>query len=113
MRSTLTTISIVALLALGASSAAARPEVFVKSGHSVRAVSVRSLGLQHRYGQDVTGVAAPEPAAPPVARTVPAPVAGGGFNWVYAGAGAGLAVALLLGAAGVSAARRQPSMPAR
>ncbi len=115
MRSTLTAISVVALLAAGASSAAARPaDMPVRHSHATThqpaAVAVPTVGQQHRYlGSDARLVPSPLDSTP--ARTVHVAttrVADGGVNWADVGIGAGLAAALLLSAAGVWAARREP-----
>ena len=113
MRATLTAISAVALLAATAGPAAARPaDMPLRQGPAPlhRAVVVPSRGVQHRYlGSDATAVPAPAQTAP----TVRVTTADNGVNWADIGIGAGLACALLLSAAGVSAARRHPTTTAR
>lgn len=114
MRATLTAISAVALLAAAAGPAAARPaDMPLRQGLAPlhRAVVVPSRGVQHRYGGDATAVPAPAQTAP--VPTVHVTTADNGVNWADVGIGGGLAAALLLGAAGVSAARRHPTTTAR
>jgi hypothetical protein len=107
MRSTLITIFTVALLAAGAGSAAARPDMSSNRIDAANhAASMRALA---RHDQ-VEAVASP-PAPAPIVRV--APVTDGGFNWIDAGIGAGLAAALMLVAAGVSAGRRHSTMTVR
>jgi len=115
MRSTLTTISVVALLATVASSAAARP-ADTPLGHSqvtsrqAARTSLPSVGLQHRYlGSDARLVASPIASTPvPTVHVATTRIADGGVNWADVGIGAGLTAALLLAAAGVWTARREP-----
>jgi hypothetical protein len=142
MRATLTTISAVALLAAGAGPAAARTDLptargdatlhaqavheqrlqrrlttvarpdnpTARSGAALHAQAVREQRLQRRL---TTAASAGEAAPAPIVRVIRAPVTDGGFDWADAGIGAGLAAALLLSAAGVSAVRRQPPMTTR
>ena len=120
MRSTLTTISVVALLATGASSAAARPaDVPVRQGrattHQPAPVTVPTVGQQHRYlGSDARLVPSALDSTPtPTVRVATTRIADGGVNWADVAIGAGLAAALLLSAAGLWAARREPPMTTR
>jgi hypothetical protein len=118
MRSKLTTLSVTAaLLAAGAGSAAARP-ADMAAGPSLAPshhVAAPSLGVQHRYlGSDATNAPSqPRSAAAPTVRLAPTTVAGDGIDWAGIGIGGGLAAALLLSAAGVSAMRRHPTVGAR
>ena len=118
MRSTLTTISVVALLATGASSAAARPaDVPVRQGrattHQPAPVTVHTVGQQHRYlGSDARLVPSALDSTPTV-HVATTRIADGGVNWADVAIGAGLAAALLLSAAGLWAARREPPMTTR
>jgi hypothetical protein len=103
--------------AASAGTAAARPaDLPVGSGTSSprHAVATPTPGQQHRYlGSYLTSVpAAPEAAPAPVVRVAQAPAADDGINWADIGIGAGLAAALLLAAAGLTAARR-PSLRVR
>jgi hypothetical protein len=112
MRATLTTASVVALLATGAGSAAARPDMpTARSDAALHAQSMRAQGIHYtqlrRQGTTVASSSAPAPTV----RV--APLADGGFEWADAGIGAGLAVALLLSAAGVSAVRRHSPIQTR
>jgi hypothetical protein len=117
MRATLTTVSAVALLAAGAGSAAARPadKPLHLSDAARHAQAIRTQPVNYRHlGGDRPTVASPaQPAPAPIVRVTRAPLADGGFDWADAGIGAGLAAALLLGAAGVSGIRRPPSTTAR
>jgi hypothetical protein len=118
MRSTLTALSVVALLAAGASSAAARPaDMPIRHVHvaSRQPVAGPSVGQQHRYlGSDARLVPSPIASTPlrPV-HVATTRVTDGGINWADVGIGAGLAAALLLSAAVVWAARREPPMTTR
>jgi len=126
MRPTLITISVAALLAAGAGSAAARPADVpivrsdaapqaqadvptARSDAAQHAQAMRSLGL---YSRHVTGVAtSTKPAPSPVVRVTRV---NDGFDWADAGIGAGVATALLLlSAAGIAAIRRQPRPASR
>jgi hypothetical protein len=120
MRSTLTTILVVALLAAGAGTAAARPTVSpARSEAAQHANAMRALGVHYQQlrtaefdaGHASTATAAAE-APRPIVRVVKAPLADGGFDWADAGIGAGFALVLLLTAAGVAAFRRQATMTA-
>ena len=105
MRATLTTASVIALLAAGAGSAAARPDVPEgRTDAAVHAIAMRSLGLQHP---------ALTKAEAPVVHITRQPLIDGGFQWADAGIGAGLALVLLVSAAGVSAVRRHPPTTVR
>ena len=86
--STITTLSVTALLAVGAGPAAARP-ADMPPGHS------------------------PYSSPAPVAHVAHTQIADDGIDWTDVGIGAGLAAALLLSAAGVTAVRRQPPMRVR
>jgi hypothetical protein len=122
MRATLPTLSAVALLALGAGPAVARPdESFGRREAVTHAANTRALGL--RAEQRATAQAAAQglrdeqrAAVAASRQSVPTPlvrvtrVADGGFEWADAGIGAGIAVALLLTAAGVATVRRQPTI---
>jgi len=114
MRSTLTATAVVALLATTASAAAARPDAPLRDRHSSagHAATVLSRGVQHHYGIDARP-SSPGDAPVATVHVDPARVADGGVNWADIGIGAGLATALLLSAAGVSALRGRPSMPTR
>ena len=106
MRSVLTSITVVALLAAGAGPAAARldgPINVSPVAHHVKATGIQGRQFRH-LGGDVA-IAAKVTRAPAV--VVSTPSADSGFDWAAAGIGAGLAAALLLTAAGVSAVRRQ------
>ena len=121
MRTTLTALSVAALLAAGAGSAAARPaDVPIprsdaplpaqtdgptgRSDAAQHAQSIRSLGLQNRHLASVATSTKPAPA--PIVHVTRVD---DGFDWADAGIGAGVATALLLlSAAGVAAVRRQP-----
>jgi hypothetical protein len=122
MRATLTTVSVVALLAAGAGTASARP--YPPTGRADAAIHAQAMRVQGRHHQHLAAVAASdapaqslddEQLAAVAASREPAPapivtatrVADGGFDWADAGIGAGLAAALLLSGAGVSTLRRQ------
>ena len=126
MRPTLTTITVVALLAAGAGSAAARPADVpiprsdaahpaqadvptARSDAAQHAQAMHTLGLHSR---NVTGVAtSTKPAPSPIVRVTRVDQ---GFDWADAGIGAGVATALLLvSAAGIAAIRRQPRAASR
>lgn len=121
MRFTLTTMSVVALLAVGASSAVARPaDMQIGHSHAIRqpvsvSGSVPSVGQLHRYiGSDARLVRSPLGSTPaPAVHVATTRVADRGINWADVGIGAGLAAALLLLAAGVWAARREHPMTTR
>jgi hypothetical protein len=125
MRATLTTISVAALLAVGAGSAAARPADVpidrsdaapqaqtdvppARTDATQHARAIRSLALHNRHA-----------IVAPSAQPAPAPIVhvtrvDDGFDWADAGIGAGVATALLLlSAAGLAATRRQPRMTPR
>jgi|tagenome__1003787_1003787.scaffolds.fasta_scaffold20961196_3 hypothetical protein len=110
MRTTLTTASVVVLLATGAGSAAARP-IDLTDGAAARPTQpTASQALRDReHGIDQPA----GPAVPASRQPAPAPIVhvtrliDGGFDWADAGIGAGLTAALLLSAAGASALRRQ------
>jgi hypothetical protein len=109
MRTTVSTLSAVALLAAGAGSAAARPADMPlhRSAPSRQAAAPRTPPT-YRYdlADNRPPVALPaEPATPATVRVIRA--AGGSFDWADAGIGAALTAALLLSAAGVSTLRRQ------
>jgi hypothetical protein len=122
LRTILTTASVVALLATGAGSAAARPidmpttRIDADAMRGIHADAMRykaeaAYYLHHRNvapagkHQDLRNADQRAPAAPPVVHVTR--LADGGFDWADAGIGAGLAAALLLSAAGASAIRRQ------
>lgn len=112
MRSTLTTASVVALLATGAGTgtAAARPEPpTARTDAAIHAQTLRSLGLHQRRLTSAASTGVPAPTT--IVHVTRAPLVDGGFEWADAGIGAGFAAALLLSAAGVSAVRRHPPMP--
>jgi hypothetical protein len=115
VRSALTTISVVALLAAGAAPAAARPNAEPSSTRTQtaeHAAAMRALGIRYeQLGAQAASRPAPGELAPP--RVVRTAVADPGFDWADAGIGAGLTVALLLAGAGAVAVRRHPPMPAR
>lgn len=126
MRATLTTISVVALLAAGAGSAAARPADVpiapsdatltaqadvptARSDAALHAQAMRSLSLHNRHLASVASSTKPAPA--PIVHVTRVD---DGFDWADAGIGAGVATALLLlSAATVAAVRRQPRMTPR
>jgi hypothetical protein len=104
MRSTLTTASVVALLATGAGSAAARP---IDPTDGARARPMQPTASQAVRDHE-HGVARPSRSAVAAyAPSVHVTRLTDGFDWADAGIGAGLAAALLLSAAGASALRRQ------
>jgi hypothetical protein len=106
MRATLITISVLALLAVGAGPASARPGPSTGAGDAANhAQSMRALG--HHY-QRLAAAAPAESAPASVVRVTR--VADGGFDWADAAIGAGLAAALLLTAGGVSTVRRQHTL---
>jgi hypothetical protein len=126
MRTTLATISVAALLAAGAGSAAGHPADMPTPGGdaalnaqaamptartdaALHAKAMRSQGLHYRH---LTSVASStKPASAPIVRVTRVD---DGFDWADAGIGAGVATALLLlSAAGVAAIRRQPRMTPR
>ena len=126
MRTTLTTISVAALLATGAGSAAARPADVpiprsdaapqartdvptARSDAAQHAQAIRSLGLHNRHLASVALSTKPAPA--PIVHVTRVD---DGFDWADAGIGAAAATALLLlSAAAVAAVRRQPRMRPR
>ena len=125
MRTALTTISVAALLAAGAGSAAARPADVpiprsdaavpaqadiptARSDAAQHARAMRSLALHNRHAI-VTPSAQPAPA--PIVHVTRVD---DGFDWADAGIGAGVATGLLLlSAAGLAAVRRQPRAASR
>src|SRR3954468_18166301 len=133
MRATLTTVSVVAMLAAGAGTASARPDMpTARADAAIHAAAMRAQGLHREQlaavaaSREPTGAplvrgppreqraavaASREPTAAPIVRVTR--VADGGFDWADAGIGAGLAAALLLSAAGVSALRRQHALVTR
>ena len=126
MRTTLTAISVAALLVAGAGSAAARPadgpiprsdtplpaqtEVpTARTDAAQHAQAIRSLALHNRHLASVASLTKPAPA--PIVHVTRVD---DGFDWADAGIGAAAATALLLlSAAGVAAVRRQPRMRPR
>jgi hypothetical protein len=125
MRTAITTAAVVALIATGAGSAAAR-QIETPAGPSAAGIHADGLRWQAKAdwylhhkdlvtspnAQDVArgdypGMQSGSVAHPRMqaARTVE--IAGSGFDWADAAIGAGLATALLLSAAGASAMRRQ------
>ena len=113
MRSALTSITVVAVLAAGAGPAAARLDGPINVGpvaHHVKATAIQGRQFRH-LGGDIA-IPAKVTQAPAVLVTTP-PSADSGFDWAAAAIGAGLAAALLLTAAGVTAARRQHPTTAR
>jgi hypothetical protein len=110
MRATLTTVSVVALLAAGAGTASARPDV--PTGRADAAIHAQAMRAQSLHYEQLAAVAASrDPAPTPIVRVTR--VADGGFDWADAGIGAGLAAAMLLSAAGVSTLRRQHALATR
>ena len=110
MRATLITISVVALLAVSAGPASARPNPVTGAGDAaLHAQTMRILGRHYQHLAALDASRAPAPA--PIVHVTR--VADGGFDWADAGIGAGLAAALLLAAAGVSTLRRQHSPATR
>jgi hypothetical protein len=112
MRATITTASVVALLAASAGSAAARPDIpSARTDAALHARAMRGQGAHYtQLRRHQVTVASP---GTPAATVRVAPLADGGFQWADAGIGAGFAAALLLSAAGVSAVRRHPPVKAR
>jgi hypothetical protein len=125
MRTALTTISVAALLAVGAGSAAARPADVpisrndapppaqtdvptARTDAAQHARAMRSLALHNRRASVASS------AQPAQAPTVHVTRVDDGFDWADAGIGAGVATALLLlSAAGLAATRRQPRAASR
>ena len=125
MRTTLTAVSVAALLAAGAGPAAARPADVpiapsdatppahgdiptARTDAAQHARAMHSLALHNRHA-----IVAPS-AQPTPAPTVHVTRVDDGFDWADAGIGAGVATALLLlSAAAVVAVRRQPRMRPR
>jgi hypothetical protein len=106
MRTTLTTAAVVGLLAAGAGTAAARPEL--PGGRDDAALHSQALRTQAAHSVDLRNAAPSGSSAPaPIVRVTRAPLVDGGFDWADAGIGAGLAAALLLSAAGASVLRRE------
>ena len=126
MRATLTTISVVALLAAGAGSAAAHPadmpspgsdaalqaQADIPTARTDAALHARAMRSQALHDAHLTGFAtSTKPAPSPVVRVTRV---NDGFDWAAAGIGAGVATALLLlSAAGIAAIRRQPRPASR
>jgi hypothetical protein len=126
MRTTLTTISVAALIAAGAGSAAAHPADMPTPGGdaalnaqaatptartdaALHAKAMRSQGLHYRHL--TSAASSTKPASAP---TVHVTRVDDGFDWADAGIGAGVATALLLvSAAGIAAIRRQPRAASR
>lgn len=109
MRATLTTASVVALLAAGAGTAAARPDVSSNRAEAaIHAEAMRALGV-HQHQEPAVAFGSSTPVR--VERVV---ATDAGFEWADAGIGAGIAVALLLSGVAVAAIRRpHPITPAR
>jgi hypothetical protein len=116
MRTTLTTLSVVGLLAAGAGTANARPDL--PPGRTDATGHAAAIRAQSLHQEQLAAVAA---SRPPVSASASAPasvvhvtrLADGGFDWADAGIGAGFAAALLVGAAGVSTVRRHPPVMTR
>ncbi len=114
MRVTLIVLSMTALLAVGAGSAAANPR-----GAGERTPGSAPVALEHRYlGRDLVAVAPDtQVAALGPARSSgapPAPAAEPGFKWGDAAIGAGLLAAVLaLSAGGLALARRARPLAVR
>jgi hypothetical protein len=104
MRATLSTVATVGLLAAGTGTAVARPDVqTARDDAALHAQAVRAQGAH------LAAVASATQHRPPATvQFTRSPLPDGGFDWADAGIGAGLTAALLLSAAGVSIARRQP-----
>jgi hypothetical protein len=112
MRSPLTSITVVALLAAGAVPAAARLDGPINVGpvaHHAKATGIQGRQFRHLGGD----IAMPAKVTRAPAVVVSTPAADSGFDWTAAAIGAGLAPALLLTAAGVAAVRRQHPTTAR
>ena len=114
MRTTLIVISLTALLAVGAGSAAANPR---GAGERTPGGSA-PVALQHRYvGRDLVAVAPDTQVALDPARSSGAPAAPAaepGFRWGDAAVGAGLLAAVLaLSAGGLALVRRDRPLAAR
>ena len=125
MRTTLTAVSVAALLAAGAGSAVARPADVpiprndaalqaqtdiptARTDAAQHARAMHSLALHNRHA-----IVAPS-AQPTPAPTVHVTRVDDGFDWADAGIGAGVATALLLlSAAGVAVIRRPARMTPR
>jgi hypothetical protein len=101
MRFTLTPILVVSLLAAGAGPAAGRPIDAAQSEAMRSLAGHRSLGAPLASASTAS---APAPSGP-----IRVTHADSNFDWVDGGIGAGLATALLLSVAGVSAIRRHPT----
>jgi hypothetical protein len=108
MRATLTTASVVALLAAGAGTAAAKPDVSSnRADAAAHARGMRALGV-HQHQEPAVAFGSSTPVR------VDRVAADAGFDWADAGIGAGIAVALLLAGGGTMAVRRpHPITPAR
>ncbi len=117
MRSTLiTAVLALALLALSAGPAAARPDVSSNRIDAANhATAMRSLAsFKQQIAADLERVTSPAPtAAARTVRIVRVPVTDNGFNWLDGAIGAGLTAALLLTGAGLASARRHPSATTR
>ena len=119
MRTTLTAVSVAALLAAGAGSAAARPAdvPIPRSDAALQAqadipTARTDAALHARAMRSLTNLASS--AKPAAAPTVRVTRVDDGFDWADAGIGAGVATALLLlSAAGLATARRQPRAASR
>lgn len=121
MRATLTTISVIGLLAAGAGTAVAQPDTLTtRDDAALHAQAMRAQGRHHASvaasdapaqslsDEQLAAVAASrEPAPAPIVHVTR--LTDGGFDWADAGIGAGLAAALLLSAAGASALRQRPA----
>ena len=110
MRTIVTTASVIALLATGAGSAAARPIDPGIHAQGLRDKAEALFYLHHASpdAQDVARGVYPgmQPVQAAVRPTRPVEPAGSGFDWADAGIGAGFAVIVLVSAAGASALRR-------
>jgi hypothetical protein len=114
MRTTLTTISVVGLLAAGAGTANARPDIPPgRADAAHQAAAMRAQGLHQEQLAAVAASRPPSPASAPASVVHVTRLADGGFDWADAGIGAGFAAALLVGAAGVSTVRRHPPVMTR
>jgi hypothetical protein len=116
MRLALNSITAAALLAASAGPAAARLDAPLNASpvaHHAKATGVQGRQFRHLGGDVVTIGSARKSAPAATVRFATPPAANGGFAWADAAIGAGLAAALLLTAAGVSAVRRQHATAAR
>jgi hypothetical protein len=105
MRTAIATASVVALLAAGTGSAAARSIDPGIHAHGLRYKAEAAYYMHHTSSPNAQDVARDVYPGMRPARVVE--VAASGFDWADAGIGAGLAAALLLSAAGASALRRE------